>query len=211
MKITKIEEVDGRNETKGCEFSPREIIRELKNIWISEGLEKLDYVLVERNADLFIGGDHSVSYNSFRESGCDGLLIFDAHPDVYQEFDSPTHLDWLKFLVDEKKVDCKRVVIVGLRNFHGEEVEFLNKKGIKYITMKQIFEVGVKNVCDSVMELVNGFSKLYLSVDMDVVDPAFAPGVGFSEPGGLNSREMIYFLQRMKKLKNLKRNTKQLQ
>ena len=205
MKIIKIEETDGRKETKGCGFAASEIIRELKNVWMSEDYKVLDYVLVKKNADLYIGGDHSVSYRCFKESNCNGLLVFDAHPDVYQEFDQPTHLDWLKFLVDEGKVDSNRVVLVGLRNFHPKEIKYLNDKGIKYITMKQIYDVGVNKVCDSVMELVNGFEKLYMSIDIDVVDPAYAPGVGYREPGGLSSREMIYFIQRLKNLKNLKK------
>ena len=104
MKITKIEEVDGRDETKGCEKAASEIIKKLKEIWMSESLTDLDYVIVKKGGDIILGGDHSISYKSFRDSGCDGLLILDAHPDVYHEFDESTHLDWLKFLVDEKKV-----------------------------------------------------------------------------------------------------------
>ena len=205
MKITKIEEVDGREETKGCERSASAIINKLKDIWMSEDLKDLDYVIVEKGGELILGGDHSISYKSFRDSGCDGLLILDAHPDVYHEFDEPTHLDWLKFLVDEKKVLPERVVLAGLRSFHPKEIEYLDSKGIKYITAKQAFDVGIKNVCDSIMELVSGFDKLYMSIDIDVLDPAYAPGVGCSEPGGFSSRELIYLVQRFKKLKNLKK------
>jgi len=54
------------------------------------------------------------------------------------------------------------------------------------------------------METARGWGAFYLSIDIDVIDPAFAPGTGFREPGGLTSREMIYFIQRLKRLKNLK-------
>ena len=55
------------------------------------------------------------------------------------------------------------------------------------------------------MEMCNKFKRLYLSLDIDVVDPAFAPGVGYLESGGLTSNEILYFVRRLKLLKNLKR------
>jgi len=204
MKIVKISKTDGRVETNGCKEAFNEVIKELKNIWLNENFKTLNYEISDEG-DLYLGGDHSNSYSNFIKSNCDGLLIFDAHPDVYQEFNQATHLDWLKFLIDENKIKKENIVLVGIRSFHKKEVDFLRENKIKYYDMKKIFELGVKETCDSVMEVVRGFNKLYLSIDIDVVDPGFAPGVGFAEPGGLTSREMIYFIQRLKLLKNLKK------
>lgn len=204
MKIVKVEKVDGRSETKGCEKGASKILEQLKDIWYSENYKNLNYEIgVE--GDLFLGGDHSISFEIFSKNLCEGLLIFDAHPDVYQEFNSATHLDWLKFLIDEGKVNGEKVMIVGLRSFHKKEIDFLREKKVKFLTMKNIFDNGVVNVCDSIMEFSSRFKSLYLSIDLDVVDPAFAPGVGYVEPGGLSSRELIYFIQRLKNLKNLKK------
>ena len=204
MKIVKVEKTDGRNETKGCRESAEEIIKQLKNIWLNENFKTLNYKISEEG-DLYLGGDHSNSYENFKNSGCDGLLIFDAHPDVYQEFNNATHLDWLKFLIDENKVNKENIVLVGIRSFHKKEIDYLQENKIRYFDMKKIFDLGAKETCDSVMELVRNFEKLYLSIDIDAVDPAFAPGVGGAEPGGLTSRELIYFIQRLKLLKNLKK------
>ena len=66
--------------------------------------------------------------------------------------------------------------------------------------MKQIFEHGVKNVVDAVTEKIRSWPAVYLSIDIDACDPAFAPGTGYREPGGLSSRELIYFVQRLNKL-----------
>ena len=205
MKIMKVEKTDGRPETKGCKIGASKVLEQLKDIWYSENYKPLNYEVVDEKGDLFLGGDHSVSYDTFSNNLCEGLLIFDAHPDVYQEFNTPTHLDWLKFIIEEGKVLRENLMIVGLRSFHKKEIEYLKEKKIKFLTMKNIFDNGVVSVCDSIMEFAFSFKSLYLSIDIDVVDPAFAPGVGYVEPGGLSSRELIYFVQRLKNLKNLRK------
>ena len=70
--------------------------------------------------------------------------------------------------------------------------------------MKNISMEGIRNICDAVMESAKDFDGLYISIDIDSVDPAFAPGTGYPEPAGLSSRELLYFIHRLKKLKNLK-------
>tara|TARA_Y100000310_G_scaffold323096_1_gene383021 strand:+ start:147 stop:857 length:711 start_codon:yes stop_codon:yes gene_type:complete len=205
MRIVKIEKTDGRKETKGCLKGASVVVEQLKNIWLSEDFKIGSFDFVEEEGDLYIGGDHSISYETFSKNKCEGLLILDAHPDTFQEFNVATHLDWLRHLIDEGVVKSENVMIIGLRSFHKNEIGYLREKKIKFVTMKQVFENGVKEVCEGVMEFVKDFESLYLSVDMDVVDPAYAPGVGFIEPGGLSSRELIYFIQRFKKLRNLKK------
>jgi len=59
------------------------------------------------------------------------------------------------------------------------------------------------DMCDTIMEFSNG-KELYVSIDVDVIDPAFAPSTGYPEAGGLTSRQFIYLLQRIKKIKNLR-------
>jgi agmatinase len=204
MKIVKYEKTDGREETKGCIKGASKVLKQLKDIWQSEDFKLLSYEIAEQG-DLYLGGDHSISYEIFSKNLCEGLIVFDAHPDTYLEFNTPTHLDWLRFLIDEDKIKCENIMILGLRSFHKKEIDYLREKKIKFVTMKQIFENGIKEVCEGVMEFANSFSSLYLSIDIDVVDPAFAPGVGHIEPGGLSSRELIYFVQRLKNLKNLRK------
>ena len=75
---------------------------------------------------------------------------------------------------------------------------------MKYYTMNEITTEGKDVVCDAIMAAAKDFGALYLSIDIDSVDAAFAPGTGYPEPGGLTSRELLYFIQRIKLLKNLK-------
>jgi len=162
---------------------------------------------------VFLGGDHSVSYSITRaffdyckNSGKEPcLIVFDAHPDCMpfmkggEKF--PTHEEWLRALIWEG-FPAENILLVGIRNSSQEETEFLNKHKIKTISVNQFVE-DIRDTCDYIMEFSNG-KELHVSVDIDVIDPAYAPGTGYKEPGGLTSREFIYLIQRINKIKNLK-------
>ncbi len=158
---------------------------------------------------IFLGGDHSISYSTTkaflrhcvdnRKSPC--LIVFDSHPDCMPPAKNPTHEEWLRALVEEG-FPAENILIAGLRNSDIEELNFIRKTGIRMMNINEIL-VDIENACDTLMEFANG-KELYVSLDIDVVDPAYAPATGYKEPGGLTSREMIYFVQRINKMKNLK-------
>ncbi len=161
-----------------------------------------------RTPFLSLGGDHSVTYSLFKgfasvNKGA-GLLVFDAHPDCMQPFSIATHENYLRQLIEDGIVDASRVVLAGLRIFDKEELAFLKKAKIRYYDMQTIAAEGVESICEAVMESVKDFPSLYVSVDIDAVDPGMAPGTGYPEPGGLTSRELLYFIHRLKNLKNIK-------
>ncbi len=184
------------NESKKSRFVEAENV-EVDNSNISVSQEKIRKAVKE---GLVIGGDHSITYSAFKGSGCDGLLILDAHADCMEGTDAVTHEDFARKLVDEGA----KVVLAGVRDLHRQELDFIQQKKILCFTMKEIFELGIKEFCDAVMENCRQFKSLYLSIDIDVADPAFAPGTGYTVAGGLSSRELIYLVQRLKLLKNLK-------
>ncbi|MBU0958567.1 MAG: arginase family protein [Nanoarchaeota archaeon] len=160
---------------------------------------------------VFLGGDHSISFSLVRgflehtkkqrKEPC--LIVFDAHPDCMEPVDGtfPTHEEWLRGVV-EAGFPPENILLVGLRNSDPKEIRFMEKNKIKRISINE-FVRDIDNACDTVMEFANG-RELYLSLDIDVVDPAFAPATGYIEPGGLTSRQLIYILQRMNKMKNLR-------
>ncbi|MDO8516753.1 MAG: arginase family protein, partial [Nanoarchaeota archaeon] len=102
----------------------------------------------------------------------------------------------------EKGFPAKNILLVGLRNSDKEEIEFIKKNKIKTISINQLQE-DLEETCEVIMEFSHE-KELYLSLDIDIVDPAFAPATGYPETGGLTSREFIYLIQRMNKIKNLK-------
>ncbi len=160
---------------------------------------------------IFLGGDHSISYpvgkafleNCKNKSKNPCLIIFDAHPDLMPAVDkkAPTHEEWLRQLIEEE-FPVENILLVGNRNSDIQELEFIKDKKIQRINIDDIQE-DVDNIADTIMEFAFG-RELYLSLDIDVVDPVFAPGTGYKEVGGLTSREMIYLVKRINKMRNLK-------
>jgi arginase family enzyme len=166
-------------------------------------------ILKQKEKAILLGGDHSVTYPSFKAFAQNnkgaGLVIFDAHPDLMDFIKGATSQeDWLKALINEGIVDKDKVIVIGVRNIDSIEREFINEKKLNFYFMKNIFENKIENVCDAVMEKIRSWPSVYLSIDIDAVDPSFAPGTGYREPGGLSSREIIYFVQRLMKLNNIK-------
>jgi agmatinase len=155
---------------------------------------------------VFVGGDHGITYGimkAFAKFENAGIVIFDAHPDCSSSFKT-SHEDLVLALVNERIVKPENIILVGTRSWTKEELAFVKEKNIKYYSMQEISREGKDDVCDAVMSVAKNFGALYISIDMDVVDPAFAPGVSVAEAGGLSARELIYFIQRLKLLKNFK-------
>ncbi len=160
---------------------------------------------------IFLGGDHSISYplakaffeffNKKQEETC--LIVFDAHPDLMPSVDKsmPTHEEWLRQLIEDG-FPKENILLIGVRNSDIHESDFIKENKIKIISINSILE-DIDNIADTIMEFTQG-RKTYLSLDIDVLDPVFAPGTYYQEPGGLSSRELIYLLQRIKNLKNLR-------
>lgn len=168
-------------------------------------------IFQEKPRTIFIGGDHSISY-SLTKSFLDYckqqrkkpyLIVFDAHPDCMEPAHKnyPTHEDWLRSLI-ESGFPTENILLVGIRNSDQNELIFLKEKRIKMISMNQLLD-DLQGTCDSITEFSNG-NELYVSLDIDAIDPAFAPGTGYIEPGGLTSRQFIYLIQRINRIKNLK-------
>ena len=158
---------------------------------------------------VFLGGDHSMSYftcsafldycqNAGKEP-C--LIVFDAHADCMKPMKEPTHEEWLRALID-KGFPKENILLVGARNLWKDESIFLDENKIKRISINQLAG-DLQDTCDTIMEFSQA-RELYVSVDVDVIDPAFAPGTGYPESGGLTSRQFISIMQRINKMKNLK-------
>ena len=170
-------------------------------------------IFESKEKTIFLGGDHSISYSLGRAflDYCqnDGkepcLIVFDAHPDCMPVSKGcekyPNHEEWLRALI-EQGFPSKNILLVGNRNSEKEEIEFLKEKNIRTIGMNKLLE-NLEDTCEIIMEFSDK-KELYLSLDIDVVDPAFAIGTGYKESGGLTSREFIYIIQRLNKIKRLR-------
>lgn len=158
---------------------------------------------------VFLGGDHSVSYSLVRgffdyvqNSGKEPcLIVFDAHADCDNANKEPTHEEWLRKLIEDG-FPGENILLVGVRKIWKNEMDFLKKRKVKMISMNSLLE-DLHESCDTIMEFAQG-REVYISLDIDVIDPVFAPGTGYVEVGGLSSREFLYLLSRIYKLKNLR-------
>ena len=153
-------------------------------------VKKITTELVSRKKQLFIlGGEHSITYGTYSSFPKDtGYVVFDAHYDLRDEYADTklSHAAYLRRIVEDRGPD--NILHVGARAFVKEELEFLTENKIKTITDNQIRE---GKGPDLLREFASSFDSMYTSFDLDVLDPAFAPGVGNPEAVGITSRELF--------------------
>jgi len=147
---------------------------------------------------VILGGDHSIAEPDMRaiarRSGPIGLIHFDTHTDTGAEVFGVelSHGSIMYRLVEQGWVDPKRYVQIGLRGYWPGETEFgwQRERGITSLFMHDVRDRGIRAVIEETLAIV-GDGPVFLSVDVDVLDPAFAPGTGTPEMGGLTSRELL--------------------
>jgi len=153
-------------------------------------VKKITTELVAKQRQLFIlGGEHSITYGTYTSFPKEtGYVVFDAHYDLREEFADIklSHASYLKRIVEER--GAENILHVGARAFVQEELQFLTENNIKTISNREIRDgKGPKLLKD----YVSTFDTIYSSFDLDVLDPAFAPGVGNPEATGITSRELF--------------------
>jgi agmatinase len=151
---------------------------------------------------IVLGGDHSITWPSataiaeVRRPGSIGIVHFDAHADT-------ANSDWgvlaghgtpMRRLVESGAVAGRNFVQVGLRGYWPpvETFEWMQAQGLRYHFMREIEERGAEAViAQAIEEALDGPDYVYLSLDIDVIDPGMAPGTGTPEPGGMLTREVL--------------------
>jgi len=162
-------------------------------------IEELVGEVVDAGAlPIVLGGDHSISEPSVRavasRLGPVGLVHFDTHTDTGREVFSVerSHGTPMFRLVEQGHVDPRRYAQIGLRGYWPGEQEFAwqAERGIASVFMHDVRELGIAAVVERALAVVGG-GPTYLTVDVDVLDPAFAPGTGTPEPGGMTSADLL--------------------
>jgi agmatinase len=146
---------------------------------------------------LCVGGDHSITLAILRalaaRHGRLGVVHFDAHPDTWDEYFGSKFFHGTPFrrAVEEGLIDPRRMIQVGIRGplYGPEDFAFHGEHGIEVIRIEAVKERGTAWVAERLRRLARG--PVYCSFDIDAVDPAFAPGTGTPEVGGLTSYEAL--------------------
>lgn len=135
-----------------------------------------------------LGGDHSITYPILSAIGkrVPGITLvhFDAHPDLYADYEGNPHSHASPFARILETQLVKRLVQIGIRTLNAHQHAQAEKYGVELYEMAGLPDIAKLNLA----------GPLYLSFDMDVLDPAFAPGISHWEPGGLTTRQAINYL-----------------
>jgi agmatinase len=156
-------------------------------------------VLAAGPVPVVLGGDHSISEPNVRACaaahGPVGLVHFDTHTDTGTEVFGVelSHGTIMRRLVEDGHVDPLRYAQIGLRGYWpgDEEFSWQAERGITSLFMHDVRDLGIKEVIRRALE-ATGPGPAFLSVDIDVLDPAFAPGTGTPEPGGMSTAELLW-------------------
>jgi agmatinase len=140
------------------------------------------------NQLIILGGEHSLTYGSYMSYPKDtGYVVFDAHYDLRDEYAGTklSHAAYLRRIIEER--GSENIIHVGARAYVKEELEFLTEHNVKTISDS---DIRMGNGPKLLQNMTEKFENLYVSIDLDVLDPAFAPGVGNPEAIGITSREL---------------------
>jgi len=155
---------------------------------------------------IFLGGDHSITYATLKAlkealSGSWGLIYFDAHPDLYESYEGNpySHACTVRRIVEEGIVNPQRIVQVGIRASTAEQTTYAKNHGISIVSTSEVYK-NAKKAVFIISEALNNVNNVYVSFDVDVLDPAFAPGVGNPEGGGIMLRNLIEIMHNLKGL-----------
>ena len=153
-------------------------------------IESLTLKHLERGQKLFtLGGDHSITYPILRALHSKypvlDVLQIDAHPDLYEQYEGDPYSHACPFARIMEEGLTRRLVQVGIRTLNAHQRDQAGRFGVEMYPMRAW----------PLQEPLRFSNPVYISLDMDALDPAFAPGVSHREPGGLSTRQVISLIQ----------------
>jgi arginase len=166
---------------------------DLSNMGEPDAFERIEQAVAKivesKKRPLCLGGDHSISYPILRAVGkrVPGITLvhFDAHPDLYADYEGNPHSHASPFARIMENQLVQRLVQIGVRTLNDHQRLQAEKYGVEIYAIENLPDLAKLNLA----------GPLYVSFDVDALDPAFAPGVSHWEPGGLSTREAIEYLQ----------------
>ncbi len=183
----------------GVDLALDTVLKDLGDISIKGGFfrlasrleEKITEIINAKAVPFVLGGDHSISYPVVKAFAKKikplDILHFDAHPDMYDEYNGDLYSHACPFARILEEGLARHIVQVGIRAANPAQRKKAEKFGVKWIEMKDLLE-------KTSLEFSN---PLYISFDVDALDPAFAPGVSHCEPGGLSTRQVINMIHNL--------------
>ena len=144
---------------------------------------------------VFIGGEHTITLGVARSLGKNVAVVsFDAHLDLRDDYLGLTvsHTTFMRRINEEVKP--AKILEIGTRAVCKEELDYAKEAGIDILTAHQIRKDGVKETAETIKDALKGYEKVYVTIDMDVLDPAYVPAVPNPEPEGLDTATLLDLL-----------------
>jgi agmatinase len=159
---------------------------------------------------IMVGGDHFCTYPTIKTIGdlIDdknnmGILIFDAHLDLYDSYDKGkySHATVSHRIYDLDFISQNNLLIVGPRDIDIPELDIAKNEQISHLNAYLLHDIGVDLFVEKIIEFFKKtqIKSIYISIDIDVLDPSIAPGTGYAIPGGLSYRELWQILRKLTK------------
>ena len=169
---------------------------------VGETLRRIELVTAEISSDdkivLLLGGEHTITLGSVKGFSREFALIdFDAHLDSRDKYADQSFCHATVIRRINELVKPRKIVSVGTRAACIEEVKYCRENGIHFITCHDIVQNGIDEASQQILDSVNGIENLYLTLDMDILDPAFAPAVQNPEPAGLSIESLLEIIRRI--------------
>lgn len=167
--------------------SPKKTVDTLKLV--------VEDLLAVKKMPVAIGGEHTITLGVLKGLGAKAketaVVSFDAHLDMRKEYQGLTlsHTTFMRVINEEAKP--AKIIEVGTRAVSREELAYAKEAGIDFFTSQLIRKEGAAQILQRLKDELAPFKRLYLTVDMDVLDPAFAPAVQNPEPEGLETHTLL--------------------
>ncbi|XWN51771.1 formimidoylglutamase [Anoxybacillus flavithermus] len=174
---------------------PTDIVESQRRI--AETVEQV-VALYPESKWIALGGDHSITFPVVsgwqKQKGKIGMIQFDAHHDLRNlEDGGPTNGTPFRRLIEAGVIDGSQLVQIGLRDFANSRAytEYGKQRGVTMYTVEEVYRLGIQTIIEKSMQMLSSVDAVYVSVDMDVLDQAFAPGCPAIGPGGMDSRTLL--------------------
>ena len=145
---------------------------------------------------VFLGGEHTITLGVLRSLGENvSIVSFDAHLDLRDDYLglSLSHTTFMRRIKEDIKP--AKILEIGTRAVCKEELDYVKEAGVDYITASQIRKYGTEKTVETVKDSLEGIEKVYVTIDLDVLDPAYVPAVQNPEPEGLDTSILLDIIE----------------
>jgi agmatinase len=145
---------------------------------------------------LFIGGEHTITLGIAKSFDTNiAIVSFDAHLDLRDNYLglNVSHTTFMRRIKED--LNPSKILEIGTRSVCKEELDYAKKTGIEYFTTHQIRKNGLDKTCKRIQNILRDYEKIYVTLDMDILDPAFVPAVQNPEPEGLDTTTLLDILE----------------